>query len=327
MATIQSVTGPISSDDLGPTLAHEHLLVGYAGWEADTMRPGPSRADVLAICKDKIAEMSDHGVRSMIDPCPADLGRDVELMAEVSVRSGFRIICATGLYKEDLGGAPYWRFRASLGGSADAIAELYIHELTIGIGETGVKAGIIKVATSAPQISDYERMLLEAAATASKETGAPITTHTEDGVLGDQQQQILTDLGVPAHRIIIGHCCGSDDFDYHSGILNRGSYIGFDRFGIEILQPDETRIASLLRLIEAGHESQIVISHDSVWCWRGQPIPDPVALATMLETWTPAHFFERIIPRLKDVGVSDAQISTMLEDNPRRFFAGDRLEG
>lgn len=325
MATIQSVTGPISSDDLGPTLAHEHLLVGYAGWESDTIRPGPSRADALAICTDKIAEMRDHGVRSMIDPCPGDLGRDVELMAEVAARTGFQIICATGLYKEDLGGGSYWKFRASLGGTSEAIAELYIHELTTGIGETGVKAGIIKVATGAPQISDYERMLLEAAAMASRETGAPITTHTEDGVLGDQQQAILTDLGVPAHRIIIGHCCGSDDFDYHMGILKGGSYIGFDRFGIEILQPDQTRVASLVRLLEAGCGSQIVISHDSVWCWRGQPIPDPTAVAAMLEIWTPAHFFERIVPQLKDAGVTDAQISTMLEDNPRRFFAGDRL--
>ena len=322
---IQTVTGSITPAELGRTLAHEHLLIGYPGWEADTIRRGPSRAEALARCLDKVAEMKAHGVRSMIDPCPNDLGRDVGFMAEVAARTGLQIICATGLYKEDEGGAAYWKFRGNFGGNAASIAELFIHELTKGIGDTDIKAGIIKVATGHGAISAYERMILEAAAMASRETGAPITTHTDAGLLGDEQQEILTSLGVPAHRIVIGHSCGSADHAYHMKILAGGSYLGFDRFGILVLQDDEVRVRSLLKLLAAGKEKQIVVSHDSVWCWRGEPIPDEddPRLAELMAIWTPSHFFERIVPRLKAGGATDSQITTMLEENPRRFFAGE----
>ena len=101
--TIQTVTGAIAPADLGRTLAHEHMLIGWPGWESDTLRRGPTRADAVAICSERIAQMQAYGVRSMIDPCPNDLGRNVELMAEVAARTGFQVICATGLYKEDQG--------------------------------------------------------------------------------------------------------------------------------------------------------------------------------------------------------------------------------
>ena len=320
---IPTVTGDVAPADLGRTLMHEHLMVGYAGWESDTIRPGLKRREMLAVCEDRIAEIRAHGVATMVDPCPNDLGRDVEFMAEVSARTGFRIICATGLYKEDEGGTAYWKFRANFGGGPDSITELFVKELTEGIGETGIRAGIIKVATGSPVISDYEKMLLLAAAKASVETGAPITTHTEHGSLGDEQQRILTEAGVPAHRIIIGHSCGSDDHEYHMRMLRGGSYLGFDRFGLEVLHADTRRIASLLALIRRGAGSRIVVSHDSVWCWKGQPIPNPEALAEMLSAWTPSHFFERVSPQLKAGGATDADLHALLVDNPRRFFAGD----
>jgi len=320
---IPTVTGDVDPMDLGCTLMHEHLMVGYAGWESDTLRPGPSRREMLAVCEDKIAEIRAHGVATMIDPCPNDLGRNVEFMAEVAARTGFRIICATGLYKEEEGGTAYWKFRANFGAGPDSITELFVKELTEGIGETGVRAGIIKVATGHPTISDYERMVLLAAAKASVATGAPITTHTDHGSLGDEQQKILTGAGVPAHRIIIGHSCGTDDHDYHMGLLRGGSYLGFDRFGIEVLQPDAKRVAALMALIRRGAGSRIVVSHDSVWCWRGQPIPNPEAFAEMLAVWKPSHFFEHIIPQLKDAGASEADLHALLIDNPRRFFVGE----
>jgi phosphotriesterase-related protein len=322
VTNISTVTGTIRSDQLGRVLAHEHIMVGWAGWESDTLRPGPSRADIQAVAIDRIAEIRDHGVSTMIDPCPNDLGRDVALMAEVSARSGFPIICATGLYKEDQGGAPYWKFRASMGAGAESIAELYIRELTVGIGDTGVRAGIIKIATGHGEVSAYEHTLLEAAAIASNETGAPITSHTEGGTCGDEQQAFLVSKGVSPHKIIIGHSCGSADFDYHMRIVRGGSYLGFDRFGLEMLQSDDARVESLVKLLRAGAESRVLVSHDTVWCWRGEPIPNPEAFAALLGTWTPTHFFERIIPKLKAGGATDAQIERMLVENPRRVFEG-----
>lgn len=320
--TIQSVTGPIASDKLGRVLAHEHVMIGWPGWESDTIRPGPTRADALAIARDRVAEIKEHGVATLIDPCPNDLGRDVELMAEIAARTGLNVVCATGLYKEDQGGAPYWKFRAQFGGGPESIAELYVHELTEGIGRTGIRAGIIKVATGHGQVSSYEKTLLEAAAIASKATGAPITTHTEAGTCGEEQQAFLVSKGVPPHRIIIGHSCGSADTSYHMRILRAGSYLGFDRFGLEILQPDEVRVASLLALLRAGAGKRVVVSHDTVWCWRGEPLPDTVPLEPMLSVWRPSHFFERIVPKLLEGGATREQIETLLVDNPRSFFEG-----
>ena len=127
-----------------------------------------------------------------------------------------------------------------------------------------------------------------------------------------------------AHRIVIGHSCGTSDSAYHCKIARNGSYLGFDRFGLDMLHPDAERVASLARLIQAGFGRQIVVSHDSVWCWNGEPAPRE-ALAQMEKVWNPTHFLTRIAPRLRDAGVTDSQIDALLLDNPRRFFAGEAL--
>jgi phosphotriesterase-related protein len=321
---VQTVTGPVHPDDLGRTLMHEHLAVGYPGWESDTWRPGPSASERFAVCVERVRELQALGYRTLVDPCPNDLGRDVELMAKVSQATGFQIVCATGLYKEAEGGAAYWKMRGRFVSSVDAMTDLFVQELTEGIGHTGVRAGILKVATGRGVMSDYERTVFTAAARAAVVTGAPVTTHTDEGTIGDVQQQVLTAAGVPAHRVVIGHSCGTSDHAYHRRIAAGGSYLGFDRFGLEILHPDAERVAALLRLIAAGAGDRVVVSHDSVWCWRGEPLPRAM-LAQASEAWNPTHFSRRIAPRLRDGGATDAQIEALLVDNPRRFFAGAAL--
>jgi len=324
MATINTVSGPIRVEELGVTLMHEHLLIAYPGWEADTLHPGPNREAILATCIAKVKSMQACGIQSMLDPCPNDLGRDVQLAAEVAQRTGFNIICATGLYKQDEGGFAHWHYRRELGIAVDAMTELFVHELTRGIGDSGIRAGIIKIATGVGQVTDYEYQVLEAAAAAALETGAPITTHTDEGTMGDVQQQFLLDKGIPAHKIIIGHSCGSSDHAYHMGIVEKGSYLGFDRFGLDVLTPDQQRIDALIKLLRKDLQQQIVISHDSVWCTRGEPFPADLLNSVDTDVlFNPTHFHRHIIPRLLAAGVTEAQINTMLVDNPRRFFAGE----
>jgi len=125
---------------------------------------------------------------------------------------------------------------------------------------------------------------------------------------------------VPAHRIVIGHSCGTGDFSYHTVIARGGSYLGFDRFGLELLHPDRLRLAALIGLLGIGFERQIVLSHDTVWCWRGRA---PKLPAELLPHWKPTYVFETIVPRLRAAGVADAKIRTMLEENPRRYFRGE----
>jgi phosphotriesterase-related protein len=170
-------------------------------------------------------------------------------------------------------------------------------------------------------IGKDEHELLLAAAKASVKTSVPVITHTE-GMLGDEQQKILTQAGVPAYRIIIGHSCLSTDFDYHLRIVQGGSYLGFDRFGMEGGMPDEVRVESMLKLIDAGCAARLIAAHDSVWYWESGPQPGSGAY----KNWKPTNFFERIIPMLRAGGATDAHIWTILCDNPRRFFAGEHPE-
>ncbi len=166
MEWIQTTTGRCRPDELGMTLVHEHLLCGFPGWQMDALAPRFERAEALSRSVAQLQELRVLGVATFVDPCPMDLGRDVEFMAEVSQRSGVRIICTTGAYKEGEGIA--YTFGAL---PVEEITEIYVKELVDGIGATGIRAGLIKVATGAPEISAYEKKLLTAAGRAA--AGAP----------------------------------------------------------------------------------------------------------------------------------------------------------
>ncbi|MGD0191238.1 MAG: phosphotriesterase-related protein [Rhizomicrobium sp.] len=319
---INTATGSIAVESLGKTLMHEHLVIGFPGWDSDTSAAGMSFRDMTAVCADRIAELKSAGFSTLLDPCPNDIGRDVGLMAEVASRTGFNIVFATGLYHHHLGGSAYWSHKFQYDPDAEKkLTDLLVKELTEGVMDTGIKAGVIKIATAMPPFTDYEKTIFRAAAKAALATGAPVTTHT-DACMGDEQLTLLTSLGVPAHKIVIGHSCGSPDHDYHMKIVDGGAYIGFDRFGLEIIQPDSVRVESLLKLLKKGAGAQVVISHDSVWCWRGHMLPKTVL--EMIEGGGQSMRFTRVIaPMLKSSGVSQAEIDSMLTDNPRRYFSGE----
>jgi len=316
---LNSAGGTIAADDLGPTLLHEHLVSGFSGWEGDTSAPPLDRADLIAVCVERIEELKDAGFRSLLDPCPSDLGRDVELYAEVAARTGFNILFATGLYHEEYSGA-YWRLKLQSKSAVERLADMYVSELTEGIGPVKLKPAAIKLAVGAHPDSVYENKLIAAAALASNATGAPIITHTE-AIHGDLMLGKLTAHGVPAHRVIVGHSCGSDDRAYHRRIVEGGGYIGFDRFGVTPIQPDETRVDCLAALVEAGFAQQIAVSHDCVFCMRGKMYSPK--LEALLTAHSPLHFTRVVQPMLRERGVSQAVIDGLLRDNPRRYFCDE----
>jgi phosphotriesterase-related protein len=313
--TINTVTGTVTTDKLGTTLVHEHLLVGWAGWELDCKAPRFDRKSALKQAVERLKELKDLGLSTFVDPCPNDIGRDVVFMAETADASGVNIICTTGLYKEDLGNTVYMKQR-----SVDEIAEIYTAELTEGVGETGIKAGLIKCATGKDHITEYEEKCLRAAARASKRTGAPITTHTDEGTMGREQLDIFASEGVDLSKVIIGHSCGSSDLRYHTDMLDRGCYLGFDRFGLEFVHPDRLRHAALIGLLGVGFEKQLVLSHDSVACILGRGLGLPPEVMETIKNWKPTHIFKNVLPKLKEAGVPDQKIKTMMVENPRRFF-------
>ncbi len=309
-SAVNTVTGPVAPEALGRTLMHEHVFVEYGTAMQDCRPLGSARDHILSTCFEVAARVKACGIATVVDPTTTDLGRNIPLLKTVSEHSGLNIVCCTGIYSI----STYQALRLRLGGAA-AVTDLFVRELTEGIADSGVKAGIIKLVTG-HDIDQDDHELLSACAQASVATGAPIITHTE-GILGAEQQKILHEQGVPLSKIIVGHSCISTSFNYHRHIVEAGSYIGFDRFGMEGGMPDEVRVASLKKLIDAGFLDKLIVSHDSVWYW----VNGPKIGSSPYKNWKPTNFCERIIPMLMYSGVTEDQIGTILTDNPRRYFA------
>lgn len=318
---VNSVLGPLKSEDLGFTLIHEHLTVGWPGWELDPR--DFDRKEAAARVTTKLKEIRGLGVKSFVDPCPMELGRDPEFAAEVAEKSGIQIIIATGLYNESLGIPQHFRLM-----DIDGIAEVYEHEIKNGIGRTGIKAGIIKVAsggihgvTPAGQgITPIEIKCVRAAARASKATGAPILCHNDEfDPHGRLTLDIFEEEGVDFNKVLIGHACGVGDMRYYFDILERGAWLGFDRFGIEAICSDKMRLASLTGLLSVGYD-RIMMSHDAVECWRGRDTGVLDGMIASSPNWNYAHISRNILPALRKAGVAEDKIDTLMVKNPRSYF-------
>ena len=321
MPMVNTVLGPISADTLGVTLMHEHIVCGTPGWHPDNRLSAFEREAVVKASLATMEQLKACGVRTLVDVTTNDTGRDAGLLKEVSQKSGTNIICATGLYRETEGALAYFRLGSHTGDATSEIYELFLQEITEGIGPTGVKAGVIKVGTSHGRISRYEEMVLRAAARAQKGTDVPIITHTERGTMGPEQADLLISEGVAPERIMVGHCGGSADLKYHVAILEKGVYVAFDRLGLDVAQPDLLRKACIIGLIGIGYANRIMLAHDTVVQFLGRPGWQDVSL--VLPNWVPTHVFKHIIPTLKEAGVTGDKIDMMMVENPRRLFGGE----
>jgi phosphotriesterase-related protein len=301
---------------------HEHMVLAYPGWDLDPFCEQLEPGQLANICAGALGEVKQYGVKTVVDASPWDLWRNVELDKAVAETTGLNIICATGVYYENEGMPAYLKFRSQ---TMDITAELYesfMREITVGIGKTGVKAGIIKVATSQGTITPYEEKVLKAAARAQKETGVPITTHTQQGTMGPEQAALLVGEGVKPEKIIIGHMCGNASLEYQMSVIDKGVNVGFDRWGIDFLFPDNLRKATLLGLLGLGFANRVVLSQDCNARMLGRPFVLPDFVQDLIANWNYTHIFKNIIPQLKQAGITDAQVGQMLVENPRRIFGG-----
>ena len=325
MAKINTVLGPIDPESLGLTLAHEHIVAGYPGWECDPLARPYNREKIVNVCLRNLEPVKNYGVNAIIDATPVDLSRDVDVMRNVSEKLQVHIVCSTGRYTENEGKWIYLRQRErnKIGDIKAELYEGFMQELTYGIGQSGIRPGVIKVASGLNCISPCEEATLRAAAQAGKETGAPIMTHTEAGTMGPEQADLLIGEGVIPQKIMIGHMCGNPSLAYQMEVLRRGVYIGFDRFGIEMFVPDQVRIATLIGLLGMGYADRIMMSQDFTACGygRGGRLPQEEAKKVGLN-WSFTNIFRNIIPALKKAGINNDQIKTMTIDNPRRFLSG-----
>ncbi|MBV9842262.1 MAG: hypothetical protein JOY99_12180 [Sphingomonadaceae bacterium] len=114
MIHVSTAAGPVSVEDLGCTLMQEHVTLKMAGSEANTLHPGPKRTEMVARTLDWVAEIKARGVSTIVDPAPGDMGRDLELCAELGARAGLNIVRATGLFNKYHGGSAEWTLKRDI---------------------------------------------------------------------------------------------------------------------------------------------------------------------------------------------------------------------
>ena len=206
---------------------------------------------------------------------------------------------------------------AELGGP-EIMTDMFVRDIEQGIADTGIRAGILKCATDVPGVTPGVERVLRAVAQAHRRTGAPISTHTHAGLRrGLEQQRIFEEEGVDLSRVVIGHSGDTTDVGYLEEIIAAGSYLGMDRFGIDAILPFEDRVGIVARMCERGHSDKMVLSHDAN-CYFDS-LPESLS-SVALPNWHYLHIHDDVIPALKERGVTDKQLHTMLVDNPRRIF-------
>ena len=319
MAQINTVRGPVDTSQLGPTLMHEHVFVLSTEIMQNYPEAWGDEEQRISDAVNRLNELHATGVQTIVDLTVVGLGRYLPRIKRVAARTPVNIVVATGVYTYN--DIPfYFQYQGpgtTLGGP-EIMTEMFVRDIEQGIADTGIKAGILKCATDEPGVTKGVERVLRAVAQAHRQTGVPISTHTHAHTRrGLEQQVIFQSEGVDLSRVVIGHSGDTTDLDYLEELIANGSYLGMDRFGIDVLLPFEDRVKTVARMCERGHANRMVLSHDAA-CFNDW-LPER-ALPAVLPNWHYLHIHNDVIPALKTHGVTDGQIKMMMTDNPRRIF-------
>ena len=325
--TVPTVRGDVDSAALGTTLMHEHVVNITAevardypdlSWTAD-------KEAVLRSVVDMLRDVKARGIDTIVDCTAFGHGRDVDALQRINEQVDLHIVACTGIYTYDY--LPFFfqyghPVRRVDGKDVDILTEMFVRDVTDGIAGSGVRAGMIKTATDHAGVTPNIERILRAVARAHRATGAAITTHTVVATKnGLDQQRIFTEEGVDLSRVVIGHSGDSTDLGYLRALLDAGSTIGADRFGLYL--PDigmpvmETRVHTLAQLCAEGYGDRIVLSHD-VTCY-GDWLPRDLGGGSLTD-WVQTHISDKVVPALLEAGVAAEQVDQMLVGNPRRVL-------
>jgi phosphotriesterase-related protein len=319
--TIETVRGRISAEQLGTTLMHEHILIRNQELEANLELAERSMDGWVALAVDGLHALQQRGIRALVDLTVIGLGRDIHPIIRINeLVPDFNIVVATGYYTfKDLPSFFHNHGPGRMIDGPDPLHQMFVRDITEGISGTRVKAAIIKIATDEPGFTPDVLRVWEQAARAHKDTGAPITTHSNAAKKGGlEQQEVLRKHGVDLTRTVIGHCGDSSDLDYLQRLMDAGSYLGMDRFGLTWFAKDEDRIAVVAELCRRGYAERLTLSHDAGYYSVNS---EPSYRDKALPQWKHTLLSDVIIPRLREEGVTDAQLHQMLNVNPVRILA------
>jgi phosphotriesterase-related protein len=310
MPHVQTVLGPIDPGDLGFTLPHEHTQISL--WHI------PARWDYWQLTRDEplileeLAAFREAGGGGIVDLTMPGVGRDPVWLAGIARASGLSVVMGCGWYR----GAYYPAETLIDRRSVDDLADELVREATDGVGDTGIRPGIIgEIGTDKPWVSALEERVHRAAARAARRTGLGLTTHSVLSPVGLEQLRIFEDEGADPSRVVVGHADSYPHLDHYLAIIERGASIEFDFLGMSFTPAErhgEGRIVELLcELLSRGHVEHILLSQD-------------VCHDSQLQRYGGngyTYLASAFLPRLRDAGVSEAEIETLTVANPRQLLS------
>ena len=308
---IHTVLGDITAEDAGVILSHEHILCCSHAMKTGFGDKWFNTKEVIDIGVELLKQVKrECGVNTIVDGTPLNLGRDIKLLQEISRRSGVHIIASTGLYyTED------YFLRAK---SPELLASYFIDECFYGTVDTGVKPNFLKCATNDQGVTELNEKSLLTMGIVQKETGLPLYAHNYHcSKTAYDQIRVFERCKANFEKIVIGHCSDTNDITYLEDLLKQGVYVGFDRIFEECYHKAKT----ICTLIERGWEDKLLFSHDFY-----------VFIDSQNYTWEERkknifnsnhslmNVHKKLIPHLREMGVSDNQIYKALHDNPIKLL-------
>ncbi len=320
MKTVQTVTGPVSTDKLGSVLMHEHVVSSSMG--IATHYPQFYLKNLEEVIEKDLLDCKAEGILTVADGTPVGLGRDVRLLKKFSEDTGVNIIATTGWWGME---PPY------LGPSTDEQwAQCFIDDIRVGCDGTDIKAGFLKGAMDKEGPNPWNRKMHHAAAMASVETGVPIFLHTYCPTETPRHQlQFLLEAGAAPNKIEVGHILETVDLEFVKWIYDQGVWLGLERIPCQHFEGEysvttEHRIRFIKEILDAGMGDRVLFSHDL-------PITSTLfdnqsdEVKAYVEAQKPDHLLfikKHVFPKLAEMGLDPDYLWNLTIENPRKFFEG-----
>lgn len=306
LGRLRTVTGAIPASAIeGPVLAHEHLQIDLRWPRRILSDPRRWLDEESRVSAELSALRQDHGLSLVVDLTGMEVGRNAATLARMSAVSQVAVVAATGFLAEP--------FHPEFVSTADAesIAQRLLAEITFGLDGTSILPGVIGEVGTWPRSgsgmpTEQEERCLRAAALAGLQSGLSVATHGPSGL---EQLEILTDQGLPAERVAVGHQDLSDDPAVPRKIAELGGYVSFGLLGRGEL---DTKVRRILEFLDAGHGDRLLLSNgvsrmDDLAAYEGPGY---------------GHLFTAVVPALKAAGVGEPTLRGILRDNPLRWLTG-----
>ena len=304
-----TVQGPVDPSTLGFILPHEHtqctlwhIQDRWDYWELTPDEP---------VILQELAWFKEAGGTALADLTLPGIGRNPAWLLRISELSRLPIVMGGGWYR-----TAYYPPEALIDKrSVDSLAEELVHDATVGVGETGIRIGILgEIGTDKPWVTPAEERVFRAVARCSRRTGLAISTHAVLSDVGAAQLTILEEEGVDPGRVVIGHADSYPVLDHYLSLINRGASVEFDFLGMSFTPMEkhgETKVIDLLlELLHRGHADRVLLSHDV--CHNSQ--------LRHYEGNGYTYLSNTFLPRLRERGVSEAEIEQLTATNPRRIL-------